>query len=138
MPTMEQIREAFAKDSFSVGTLGCEIREAEPGRSLCAMPLRPMHRNLAGIPHGGAIFTLGDFAFSVAANAFAERVTLSLQHDITYFRPARGQVLLAEARCLKSGRSVSYYEVGITDELGTSVARMSVNGFTVEKKTADL
>jgi len=138
MPTLEQIRAVFAKDNFSVGTLGCEIREAEPGRALCAMPLKPMHLNPAGIPHGGAIFTLGDLAFSVASNAFAERVTLSLQHDITYFKPARGKVLLAEARCLKHGRSVSYYEVGITDELGTNVARMSVNGYTVEIKTADL
>lgn len=138
MPTLDEIREAFARDNFTVRTLGCEIREAEPGRSLCAMPLKPMHLNLAGLPHGGAVFSLGDLAFSVAANAFAERVTLSLQHDITYFKPARGQVLLAEARCLKPGRSVSYYEVAITDELGTNVARMSVNGYTVQTKTAEL
>ncbi len=138
MPTLEEIREAFAKDRFTVRTLGCEIREAEPGRSLCAMPLKPMHRNPAGIPHGGAIFSLGDLAFAVAANAFAEHLTLSLQHDITYFKPARGRELLAEARCLKPGRSVSYYEVAITDELGTNVARMSVNGYTVETRNADL
>ncbi len=133
MPSLEEIRAAFAGDPFSAQTLGCEIRAAEPGYSLCAMPLKPMHYNVAGIPHGGAVFSLGDFAFGVAANAFAEKLTISLQHDITYFAPARGKLLFAEARCKKAGRNVSFYEVELRDELGTSVAHMTVNGFTTAK-----
>ena len=129
MPTLDQIRKAFAADRFATEAAGCEIRLAEPGHSLCAMVLKPHHLNAAGTPQGGAIFTLGDLAFAVAANSFAEHITVSLQHDITYFTPAKGKVLLAEARCVKSGRTTGFYTVDITDDLGTHVALMTVNGF---------
>lgn len=129
MPTLDQIRKAFAADRFATETAGCEIRLAEPGHSVCAMPLKPFHLNAAGTPQGGAIFTLADFSFAVAANSFAEHITISLQHDITYFTPAKGKVLLAEAHCVKSGRTTCFYTVDITDELGTRVALMTVNGF---------
>ena len=129
MPTLEEIREVFAADRFATEAAGCEIRLAEPGHSVCAMVLKPHHLNAAGTPQGGAIFTLADFSFAVAANAFAEHITVSLQHDITYLTPAKGKVLLAEANCVKRGRTTCFYTVEITDDLGTHVAHMTVNGF---------
>ena len=129
MPTLEEIQKIFAADRFATEVAGCEIRLAEPGHSICAMPLTPSHRNAAGTPQGGAVFTLADFSFAVAANSFAEHVTVSLQHDITYLAPAKGQVLLAEARRVKNGRTAGFYTVDITDDLGTHVAYMTVNGF---------
>lgn len=132
MPTLDQIRKAFAADRFATEIAGCEIRLAEPGHSVCAMELKPHHLNAAGTPQGGAVFTLGDFSFAVAANSFAEYITVSLQHDITYFSPAKGKVLLAEARCIKSGRTTGFYSVDITDDLGTHVALMTVNGFVTK------
>ncbi len=134
MPTLEEIRAAFAGDPFTREAIGPTIELAEPGRAVCSMQLEPRHYNVAGIPHGGAIFTLGDFAFGVAANAFADRVTISLQHDITYLSPARGKTVTAEAVCVKPGRTVSLYTVTITDDLGTNVAFMSVNGFTTMQR----
>ncbi len=134
MPTLEEIRAAFAEDPFTQQAIGAEIESAEPGHAVCAMKLEPRHYNVAGIPHGGAIFSLGDFAFGVAANAFAERVTISLQHDITYLSPARGRTVIAEAKCVKQGKTVSLYTVTITDDLGTNVAFMSVNGFTTAQR----
>lgn len=130
MPTLQEIRNYFANDPFASMAVGAAIQSAEPGRVVCTMELQPHHYNVAGIPHGGAIFTLGDFAFGVVANAFAQRVTISLQHDITYLAPARGKTVIAEARCVKAGRTASFYTVDITDDLGTQVAHMTVNGFT--------
>ena len=45
---------------------------------------------------------------------------------------ARGTELLAEAKCLKSGRTTCLYAVEVRDELGTYVAHATVNGFTVK------
>ena len=109
-----------------------EIREAEPGRALCAMPLRPCHMNANGAPMGGAIFTLADFAYAVASNGFTDRIIVSQQVSITFLAPARGTELLAEAKCLKSGRTTCLYAVDVRDELGTYVAHATVNGFTVK------
>ena len=134
MPSLEQIRSTFAADRSATDPAGCEIRVAEPGHAVCAMKLQPHHRNAAGTPQGGAIFTLADFAFAVAVNAYAENVTVSLQHDITFLSPARGSEVLAEATCVRSGRSTCFYTVTVTDDLGATVANMTVNGFQTQKK----
>ncbi|WP_125115079.1 PaaI family thioesterase [Agathobaculum sp. Marseille-P7918] len=137
MPTLEQIRATFAADRFATDAAGCEIRLAEPGHSVCAMTLRPHHLNAAGTPQGGAIFTLADFAFAVAVNAFAETVTVSLQHDITFLSAARGTELIAEANCVRSGRSTCFYTVTVADNLDTVIAEMTVNGFVTRKKIGE-
>ena len=137
MSTLEELQNLVSADRFATEVAGCEIRLAEPGHSICAMTLTPRHLNAAGTPQGGAVFTLADFSFAVAANGFADHITVSLQHDITYFTPARGKVLLAEARCVKHGRTTGFYTVDVTDDAGTHVAYMTVNGF-VTKQSKEL
>ena len=129
MPTLEEIRERFQKDRFAVEALGAEIREAEQGRAVCVLRLLPRHRNANGAPMGGAVFTLADFAFAVAANGFSEAPVVSQQVSVTFLAPARGDELTAEARCRKAGRRTCLYEVEVRDELGTFVALAVVNGF---------
>lgn len=131
MPTLDELSERFRHDRFATAVAGARILEAQPSRALCAMPLTPQHMNANNTPMGGAIFTLADFAFAVGANGFAERITVSQHVSITFLSPARGETLLAEARCLKSGRTTCLYEVDITDDAGTHVAYATVNGFTV-------
>lgn len=131
MPTMEELRARFQSDRFAVEVTGADIREAEPGRAVCGLVLRPDHMNANNAPMGGAVFTLADFAFAVAANGFSERVTVSQHVSITFLSPAKGRELLAEARCLKAGRTTCLYQVDVRDELGTYVAHGEVNGFTV-------
>ena len=131
MPAMEELNERFRADRFAAQA-GVEIREAEPGRALGAMPLRPCHMNANGAPMGGAIFTLADFAYAVASNGFTDRIIVSQQVSITFLAPARGTELLAEAKCLKSGRTTCLYAVDVRDELGTYVAHATVNGLTVK------
>ena len=80
---------------------------------------------------GGAVFTLADFAFAVAANGFAERITVSQHVSVTFLAPAKGRELRAEARCVKAGRTTCLYEVEVRDEAGTFVAQAMVNGFTI-------
>lgn len=131
MPTIEELTKRFHEDRFAAQA-GVEIREAEPGRALCAMPLRPCHMNANNTPMGGAIFTLADFAYAVASNGFTDKIIVSQQVAITFLAPARGTELLAEAKCLKAGRTTCLYEVDVRDELGTYVAHATVNGFTVK------
>jgi len=134
MPTLEEIRARFRGDRFATEAAGAEIALAEPWHAVCTMALRPVHLNAAGTPQGGAVFTLADFAFAVAANGFSDFVTISLQHDITYFRAAQGKLLSAEATRVRAGRTICFYTVDVTDELGTEVAHMTVNGFITSQK----
>ncbi len=133
MPTLEEIQKRFQADRFATETTGAEIVFAEPYHAVCELVLNPSHYNAAGIPQGGTIFTLADLAFAVAANGFAEDVTISLQNDISFLTPSRGEKLIAEATCIKKGKTVNMYTVDVKDDLGTFVAYMTVNGFTVHK-----
>lgn len=101
------------------------------------MTLRPHHLNAAGTPQGSTIFTLADFAFAVAVNAFVANITVSLQHDITFLSAARGTKLIAEANCVRSERSTCFYTVTVLDDLDTVIAEMTVNGFVTRKKLVD-
>ena len=131
MPTLDQIRACFAGDRYATETTGVSIQEAQPGRAVCILPLRPGLLNANNTPMGGAIFTLADFAFAVAANGHSQSVTVSQHASVTFLSPAKGQTLTARASCLKAGRQTCLYAVEITDELGTYVAHVTVNGFTL-------
>lgn len=133
MATLKEIREQFYKDCFATAVLGAEIVSAEPGKAVCRVALRRELCNAVGRPMGGAIFTLADFAFAVAANGCENdgRVTVSQQVSVTFLAATKGTELLAEAECIRSGRTTCLYQVRVTDDLGKLVAHFTVNGFTV-------
>ena len=133
MPTLDDIRACFSGDRYAVELTGVHIDEALPGQAVCTLPLRPELLNANHKPMGGAIFTLADFAFAVAVNGHSQRVTVSQHASITFLAPAKGQTLTATASCLKAGRHTCLYGVDVRDELGTYVAHMTVNGYTVEE-----
>lgn len=87
--------------------------------------------NANNVPMGGAIFTLADFTCAVAANGYSEKMTVSQNASITFCAPARGVRLVAEASCLRSGRTTALLTVDIRDELDTYVAHATVNAYVV-------
>lgn len=66
--TLDQIREKFSHDRFATEACGCRVDEARAGHAVCSLDLTPKHINEKGVPMGGAIFTLADFAIAVASN----------------------------------------------------------------------
>ena len=87
MPTLEEIKATFAADRFATEVVGVEIQSAEPGHAVCALKLRPELMNAAGIPQGGAIFTLADFTFAVSANAYSDQRLHAARHHLFCPRP---------------------------------------------------
>lgn len=128
--SLEDIRQRFAADRFAAHS-GIVIEEAREGYARCSMPLEPYHLNALGSVQGGALFTLGDFAFAVAS-CCGQQKAVSLSNTISYMKPAKGQTIIAQAQIITSGRRACFYDVRLTDELGTPIATMTVNGFIVE------
>lgn len=124
---IEQVRAFFRNDVFATES-GAVIEQVSPGEALCSLIIQPRHKNAAGILQGGVTFTLADFAFAVAANA-THPLTVSLSNQINFLKPPKGSRLLARASRLSSGKNTCCYQVTVTDELGTSIAHMTVNGF---------
>ncbi len=131
MPDLEEIRSRFRNDHFATDATGVVIDSAEPGKAVCSLTLEERHMNGNNVPMGGAVFTLADIACAVAANGYFEKITVSQQASITFLSPAKGKRLIAEASCLRSGRTTALYMVDVKDELGTYVAHATMNGYVI-------
>ncbi|MBO5031945.1 MAG: PaaI family thioesterase [Lachnospiraceae bacterium] len=127
--SLEEVRERFSHDRFATVN-GAVVEAVEDGYARCSMELNETHRNALGAVMGGAIFTLADFAFAVASN-WNKEPSVSLTASISFLGKAKGSRLIAEACRIKEGRKTCYYEITIRDELGSQVAHMTSNGFTV-------
>jgi acyl-CoA thioesterase len=124
----ELIRRRIAADPYAAA-LGIELLELAPGYCRAALRLRPELLNFHGGPHGGALFSLADFAFSGACNAHGEpavALTVTIQFVAP---PAPGARLTAEARATRQGRRAGFYAMTVTDEAGTLVATCQAVAF---------
>lgn len=127
MDNLDEVRELFQKDRFATEN-DAVIDGIGEHYAKCSMRLSEKHRNALGAVMGGAIFTLADFAFAVAAN-WQMPGTVSLNSSITYLGTAKGEVLTAEAVCLKHGRTTDCYSTSVSDELGNLVATVTTTGY---------
>ena len=82
------------------------------------------HLQPLGTVHGGIIATLIDTATYWAAflNLPEDTGLVNVDLKLNYLRPVNQGTLIAEGRCLRSGRTISYAEAGVTDEDGRLVA----------------
>ena len=134
---INRIRDFFDQDKFAK-MVGAFIQEVSDGEVVCTLELNDNHLNAAGIVQGGVVFTLADFAFAVASNledwaAGTGAVTISQSSNITFFRPAKGEQLIARTSCLQKGRKISVYRVAVTDNSGANVAEMTGNAYRIIK-----
>ena len=132
MSSIEEIRSRFKNDHFATDATGVVIDSAEPGKAVCSLTLEEKHMNENKVPMGGAIFTLADIACAVAANGYSEKKTVSQQASITFLAPAKGKRLIAEASCLRAGRTTALYMAEVRDELGTYVAHATMNAYVLD------
>jgi len=132
MTYVEQARRILQEDRFATIRLGAVIEEGEPGYGKVSVKLTPEHRNAIGNPMGGAVFTLADFAYAVAVCSL-EHPVVSLSSQITFLGAAKGEMLYAVCHQVKQGKSTGYYQIEVTDELGTHVASVTMLGFVLNR-----
>ena len=124
---LDQARAYFEGDRFALEN-GIAIDELSPNGAVCSLCIEDRHRNAEGGVMGGAIFTLVDLAFAVAANN-VHRPTVAQQVSMNFLSGTRGKRLVARARCRKDGRSSCVYNVDVSDDLGRDIAQATVTGF---------
>jgi acyl-CoA thioesterase len=117
---MDDIKTRMANDLFARHA-GLELVSLEPGRATVRMLLQPFHRNGLGGVHGGAIFTLADFAFAAASNSHGP-LAVAINVSITFLKAATTGVLVAEAREIALNPKLGTYTVEVKDEQGNLVA----------------
>lgn len=92
-------------------TLGIKVLEVKDGYCKVTMKIEKIHTNALGFTHGGAIFTLADYAFAQACN-YGDNVAVALQVSINFLKPSTlGDVLNAEATRISDGKTTGLYQV---------------------------
>lgn len=129
---MKTLKELLANDLFAAHA-GVELLEIRPGYARARMEITPHHLNAGGVCQGGALFTLADLAFAAVANSH-KRLTLSLNANITFLRPALKGYVTAEATEVFSHQRVPFIEVRLTDEQGELVAILTSSGYRKQEE----
>ena len=123
-------RSIFARDRYAALT-GIEIIEAGKGYCKARLIIKDKHLNAANVVQGGAIFTLADLAFAVAANSHGQ-LALAINVNISFLSGRSTGTLYATATEVDKPTRLGAYDVLVSDEQGDIVARF--NGMVYRKK----
>ena len=104
----------FEKDEFAKSS-GIKLIDASLGYAMARMIIAKNHYNSVGIVHGGALFTLADFAFAVASNTHG-RVSLAIDAEISFFKAISLGTLTAIAKEISINNKLATYLVEIKNE----------------------
>lgn len=111
----EQIKEFFKNDKLA-NYLGIELVDVSEGFAVSKMEIKEEHLNGINTVHGGAIFTLADFTFAVAANTHGT-VTVAINGNMSFMKAAfKGGILTATATEVSINPKLGTYTVNVTDD----------------------
>ncbi|MCQ1536069.1 PaaI family thioesterase [Methanosarcina sp. KYL-1] len=117
---MENFKKLLKKDNFAAYS-GIELLEVSPGHAKTRMKIEEKHLNALRAVQGGAIFTLADFAFAAASNAYGT-AAVGINASISYVKAGKKGILTAEAKETSINPKLATYTVNITDDEGDLVA----------------
>jgi acyl-CoA thioesterase len=102
-------------DNFAEA-LKIKVLESKDGYSKVSMKVEKLHTNAYDFTHGGAIFSLADYAFAQACN-YGDNIAVALQVSINFLKPTvEGDTLTAEAIRVSDGKTTGLYNVTIRKE----------------------
>lgn len=120
----ELVRQRM-KESNSSELLGFDVESVHDGRAIFRLDVRPRHKQIHGVVHGGILAALADTTAAIAAYTVipkgVELATLELK--INYMEPVPGGTVKADARVLRAGRNFIVVECEIFNESGSLAAK---------------
>jgi len=135
----ELVRQRM-KESKSSELLGFEVESVHDGRAVFLLDVRPDHKQVHDVVHGGILAALADTTAAIAAYTVVPRgVELAtLELKINYLEPVPGGRITAEARVLRNGRNFIVTECEIFNESGSMAAKAlltfsAATGHTLKK-----
>lgn len=118
---MKAMKEFFSEHDLFAKHSGIELLELGEGRAVTKMELKPYHYNAAGTAHGGAIFTLADFAFAAASNSYGN-IAMGISTSMNFVKAAKTGTLYATATEQSRNSKLASYTVMITDDEDATIA----------------
>ena len=127
---MTKMEEFFRKDQYAA-LADIKLLEFSEGKAKAMLEITEKHLNSHGTVHGGAIFTLADFAFAVASNSHGT-VSVAINSGISFLKAVSTGILYAEAKEISLHPKIASYNVDIVNENGELIA--TFQGMVYRKK----
>lgn len=109
----------------ATASLGLELEALERGRVVFAMRVKPRHKQIHGVVHGGVLATLADTVAAIAAYTTLPKGThiATVELKINYLEPVPEGRIKAEGKVLRTGRNFVVAECEIFNEGGSLAAK---------------
>jgi uncharacterized protein (TIGR00369 family) len=110
-----QVRDSLERQSF-MRLLGAHAPVVEPGHVVIELPFRADLCQQNGYLHAGVVTSVADSACGYAALTLmpAGSDVLSVEFKVNLLSPARGEVFRADARVVRSGRTLTVCQAEVT------------------------
>jgi uncharacterized protein (TIGR00369 family) len=133
---IERVRASFAKQGL-MATLGATLEHVSPGAVAIALRPHPAISQQHGFIHAGAVSAIADSAAGYAALTLMPlgHGVLTAEFKINLLAPATGDRLVARARVIKAGRTLTLAQADVVAETGGTaklVAYLTATLMTVE------
>ena len=108
--------------------LNMKIEEVKDGYARLTMNLEEKHLQFLKTVHGGAIASLADSAaaWATVGSTGLEAVPVTVEMKINFLAPVESGQLIAEARTVHKGKTISLSDVEVKDDKGRLVAKSLV------------
>jgi len=108
MTPAERVRSSFQKQGL-MRTLGATLERIDAGEVEIAIRPNPALSQQHGFTHAGAVSAIADSAAGYAALTLASEGTgvLTTEFKINFLAPAAGDRIVASARVVKAGRTLT-------------------------------
>jgi uncharacterized protein (TIGR00369 family) len=112
-------------ETGATALLGLSLESLEKGRVIFSMRVKPRHKQLHGVVHGGVLATLADTVSAIAAYTTVPKGTqiATVEMKINFLEAVPGGKIKAEAKVLRTGRNFVVTECEIYLEDGTLAAK---------------
>ncbi len=127
MSELESAKDFFSKDLYATEATGIVIEEVGKNYAKCSLKIERKHMNAVGHVMGGVMFTLADFVFAISTNRDGQ-FTVTTSSTINYLSSPKGSILYGQSKLLKDGKTTCFYQIDITDDVGTYVAVINTTG----------
>ena len=125
---LKKYEEALRKRTNETGAtslLGLSLESLERGHVVFSMRIRPRHKQIHGVVHGGVLATVADTVAAIAAYTTVPKGTqiATVEMKINFLEAVPGGRIKAEGKVLRTGRNFVVTECEIYREDGTMVAK---------------
>ncbi len=121
----ETIRNSFAKQGLMT-SIGARLEKVEAGAVSISCPRTAGVTQQHGFIHAGITTSIADSACGYAAYTLMPEGTevLSVEFKINLLRPANCEQIIAHARVIKPGKTLTVCDAEVVSDTGKLIARM--------------